>query len=162
MKAAIKKAASRKTMRVATVFTGAAACTAALAPAAMAGTHTVTQPLHKDRALTRLEPGATAVKPNISGHACNFRGDSTWLHIAYEGGASVCIGYLGIAQADIPHFSGYCGGNNFGALDGLDGFSTKFGPGDYYKPVRPITTLTHVSISAFGVALSLDPPREFR
>jgi hypothetical protein len=111
MKPGIKKAARRKTMRVATVFTGAAACMTGLGPAATAGTGHYVRPM--------LHTGG-----NITRHNCN-RSTSypTWLHMQGSGIIS-CFGFTGTYNWDqilgnsITYWM--CGGNNVGWYSGID------------------------------------------
>jgi hypothetical protein len=95
----IKKAASRKTMRVATMFTGAAACAVAFTPAAHAA---------------NLDP----VRPaNTEWGDCQGANQSHWLHIVTNQ-SIFCLGDRGIINVGVhpyglPVYS-YCGGNNSG------------------------------------------------
>jgi hypothetical protein len=107
MKSGIKKAASGKTMRVATLFTGAAACAAAFAPAAHAAT-----------AKPDTEPASCATTPR-------------WVHVA-NSISEVCFGFKGTSHfPGLVYITAECGGNNSGRLFGPQG-TWNFGPGHTY------------------------------
>jgi hypothetical protein len=140
MQPGIKKAASRKTMRVAAVFTGAAACAAAFAPGAMAGT-------------------APRV-PAIESHGGNIQGPVAcspvphWLHFR-AGAATYCFGFAGYTSVPDLTASKICGGTNFGFYYGnyknaqgrSVGYSAGYGSGRTYVPLPHVPThLTQVSI----------------
>jgi hypothetical protein len=91
----------KKVMRVATVFTGAAACTAFLAPAANAETEAT------------LTPGATARPASTTQRSCN---NAHYFHIKANT-ESYCFGGAGSAYPDYPA-SAFCGGNNYGFFSG--------------------------------------------
>jgi hypothetical protein len=140
MSAANGKLRSRRSMRVATIFTGVAACTAGATQVANA------QEVHPAN-----EARPTYVYGSIrDSYACGFLGThKTWLHVSTtsynSGGAggtgvsirSVCFGFRGSYYS--PPYTGIraeCGGNNYGFLDGsADGRprSTTFGPGTTYR-----------------------------
>jgi len=97
----------RKSFRVATVFTGAAACAAAFAPAAGAATPA-------PGTTTRITP--TGITPND----CT-PGEWNWLHMYYTTAEKhptpACYGGTGVYP--IPgnkRFTKFCPGDNSGAL----------------------------------------------
>jgi hypothetical protein len=161
MKPAIKKAASSKTMRVATVFTGAA-CAAAIAPTAAAagtGLHAVERPGHQARLGTGrpgARPGGTTYGSitRITGLTCNDV--PHWTHF-FSGHASEpghsngvnCFGYAGDWDATSgSSFDawGICGGNNYGVYGAYSDngagqwFIAGFGPGDTLAELPNITS----------------------
>ena len=135
MKPTIKKA-SGKTMRVATIFTGAA-CAAALAPTAA-----IAAPLAPASGSLRSERCAS--------------GNKTWIHFRDDPFGSICWGFKGtwIGSRNGNHFSAdyICGGNNTGSYagypaQGQDPFnSAEFGHGTTYAhlPWYGITRITYI------------------
>jgi hypothetical protein len=134
MNTAIKKAAVGKTLRVATVFTGAAACAAAFTPAAMAATGHPARP----------QNGAAYDSMKVTS---NCAGVPNWLHLTFwwssKPGPSfylrtMCWGFAGIDAAIPPQRGGTnrlsyeCGGNNYGYLNPATDFQN-FGPGTGYR-----------------------------
>jgi hypothetical protein len=110
-----KKAASRKTMRVATTFTGVAACAAFMTPAAMAGTARSAGPRSGNR--PQANGRTDAVRPaNTEQRSCTG-GTSNWLHMAFAGTA-LCYGFKGTLGIDGSAVSEFCGGNNKGWFAG--------------------------------------------
>jgi hypothetical protein len=92
----------KKSFRVGTVLTGAAACAAAFGPTAAAATT------------------ATAAKPvpsNVTEEDCTAA-DSHWVHMYWLPSADhgpTCLGYKGTKE--VSHsFDGFCAGNNHGWL----------------------------------------------
>ena len=147
MSTATKRGASRRAMRVATVFTGAAATAVTFAPTALAAPGPAPGQGH-----TALVNGKTrAMGPDRSGSiksaACNAT-DTHWLHIQYESlfQRKLCkaFGFRGtkIVSQDM---SAECGGNNTGAIFYGTG-SLRYGPGNTYR------NATHKSISAVEVS----------
>jgi hypothetical protein len=113
VRTAAKKALSRKAMRVATTFTGVAACTATFTPAATAATERVAIPDIK------AKPGCPA-------------GTSNWLHLAYNRENDTCLGYSGSSNRTFdPNYgaTSFCGGNNSGSFRG----HFKDAPGTFYN-----------------------------
>lgn len=145
---------SRKSIRVATVFTGIAACTAGMAQVANA----------QDAATA--EPANQGSIRHAS--ACGYHGtDPTWLHVstnfllgASRGGSpnytyitSVCFGYKG-AYSSPPGIgiNAECGGNNKGWLGGKNGGTSvfaQFGAGTKYRDLY-WSHLLAVDISGWG------------
>jgi hypothetical protein len=145
MKPSIKKVASGKTMRVATVFTGAAACAAAFAPAA----HAVTG--HQAEANAKTLADATTVTVSRPGTMHRFQPDISAAPQTSEAGCSttprylhfrtsvgtVCFGHLGSFYFG-PYpviMTSICGGNNSGSYSNGFGKVAKFHTG---------TTFVHV------------------
>jgi hypothetical protein len=139
----------RKSMQVATLFTGVAACTVGIAQAAYAmdaappaGGHTPNHPGQAarpdGRASGSIRYASSCFIPNI---------DKTWVHISVNSlrsddpYRSFCFGFRG--SFDGPPGVGinaYCAGNNYGYLMGLGGrsWSTRFTQGTtYHKLVEP-------------------------
>jgi hypothetical protein len=147
MKPSSKKARSSKKVRVATTFTGAAACAFAFAPAAAAGT---TQPV---AAAPGHEAGA---RPDGLEYACPG-GTEHWLHLARVQGGDMCVGDVGKYPVSFPQsISRFCGGNNSGQFSGhpVNGGPKKivhFGHGNYYATIRPVALIiSHVDINKWG------------
>lgn len=98
----------RKSFRVATVFTGAAACAAVFAPAAGAAP---------------VAPGATGeITPKaVTGNNCTA-GEWNWTHMWYTTSEkhSIAACFAGTGTYPIPgnkKFSYFCAGNNSGSLN---------------------------------------------
>jgi hypothetical protein len=134
-----KKSAMARTMRVATTFTGAAACAVAFAPAATAGG----LPYHQMPTYRR--------SGSIRSASC--QGRPTWLHIDWysvlgAGPYLTCVGYKGkLAMSPTIFMSGQCGGNNSGwFFDSHGPFA--FRPGTTYRVFRPHLYLYSVSIKS--------------
>jgi hypothetical protein len=92
-------------LRMATVFTGAAACAAAFTPTAAAAT-TATAP--------KLLPG------NIEEVDCTAA-DSHWVHLYWLPSSDhgpTCLGYKGTKLVD-HWFASFCSGNNYGWISYL-------------------------------------------
>jgi hypothetical protein len=139
MKPGTRKALTGKKMRVATTFTGAAACAIAFAPHAAAATTATHRPLLRANTTIR-ERSCTASR-------------DTWLHI-YNGSVYRCFGYTG-TLAYLFTVVDFCGGENSGYLAGslLDGdFSPRyFSRGTNYVTASPDKdfTLSAVDIVAY-------------
>jgi DNA-binding SARP family transcriptional activator len=154
MRTGVRKALTGKTMRVATTFTGVAACAAAFAPAATAATG---QP-----ALTHDQEGqnpaairaqnaagvrgdtalrAGAVKPAISERYGCPGGTSNWFHLAYDKVSDTCFGFTGTEDPGY-YATSFCGGNNTGWISGYyDGIASLY----YYTPFGHGTTYAHIT-----------------
>jgi hypothetical protein len=129
-------------MRVATVFTGAAATAVAFAPAALAAPGHAPAQGH-----TALVNGKTrAVRPDIKSKGCGTS-DENWLHIEYNAlfGAEDCkaFGFAGRFNTALSMIA-QCGGNNYGSIYYSDGRNISFGPGNTYR--RLTHTVSAVSI----------------
>lgn len=124
----------KRTMRVATTFTGAAACAVAFNPAAMAATgrpaaHTGHQQLRRI---------AIAGNKRLSGSIHEGSCAPEWLHIGLGAYGANCFGYRGIMDLSpylIMH--SYCGGTNSGYIWGSDNLHDytvyqNFHPGNYF------------------------------
>jgi hypothetical protein len=91
MEPSIKKAGSGKTVRVATTFTGAAACAFAFAPTALEGTpQQAAQPGHQGR---QVRVNTHAI-PYIETGNCRGAGQSHWFHMGSESNVT-CFGFPG-------------------------------------------------------------------
>lgn len=118
-------AGTRKSMRVATVFTGVAACAAIAAPVAHASSG------HR-------RTGSIREVDNCSAQLHN------WLHVRSKGNSHQsptirCYGFRGkySPSGEIGILS-ECGGNNFGYLSakGAGAWNFSFDPGTYYRPLN--------------------------
>jgi len=148
MSTATRRATSRKAMRVATVFTGAAATAVAFAPTALAA------PGHAQaQGHTALVNGKTrAVSPENTGSirskGCGAS-DVHWLHIEYGSlfRSKLCkaFGFKGVFNDSQSMFA-QCGGNNFGNIFYSGGRDVGFGPGNTYRSFKPRKLISAVSI----------------
>jgi hypothetical protein len=102
----------KKTMRVATTFTGAACAVAFNNPAALAGTA---------GPAAAAQPGIAAnhiISGNIREAACT---NSNWLHVEGPYNSGECFGFRGILSVSPwPNMRAFCGGNNSGYIYGHD------------------------------------------
>ena len=128
----------RKAFKVATAFTGAAACAAAFTPAAEA----VTAPAPK-----------TQVVPDVVVKNCAIGGPTTsmvftWSTAAHHG--PTCVGSAGVpGTKTLNHFfSAVCTGNNIGWLSSGNGFENHFGAGNKLK--EQFVENVHISRHAGG------------
>jgi hypothetical protein len=152
MKSRTKKGVARRTMRVATAFTGAAAGAAAFMPAAMAGT------AHQAGVMTfKLRDGGTlyakrlANSPNSIQMTQDCAAVPRWVHVEISH-SMYCFGYHGtmIVWGELGHLSNHpskeCGGTNNGYLSGISGAYWGFGPGHTYTdPKIGQTVAVHIS-----------------
>jgi hypothetical protein len=135
MDAARTKSRPRRSMRVATIFTGVAACTFGATQVANA----------QDAArVERAVPDHKLYGSIRYAYLCGARdSDRTWLHYGtydstYAPDVSWCFGYKGLSESP-PGVGIYseCGGNNHGFLAGITAtgaeWSTSFGPGTTYR-----------------------------
>jgi hypothetical protein len=148
MDAVSSKSRTRRTMRVATVFTGVAACTAGMATQA-ANAQDAAHPVarHTSRHAGRAIPDSRVYGSIRYAYLCGLRGsDRHWFHYAtyqsyYEPNVSWCYGYFGLSESP-PGVGIYsqCGGNNHGLLVGTTAagrkWSTGFGPGTTYRTLN--------------------------
>jgi hypothetical protein len=126
---------ARKTMRVATVFTGAAATAAAFTPAAMAGTGHGAVARTAGKALN--VPRERGIRPDYSKYgsirssgACK---NAEWVHLEWGRGYRDCFGYHGgINWGEELAISHECGGTNNGIIF-TTGNSIPYGPGTGYR-----------------------------
>lgn len=155
MATASGKSGPKRAMRVATIFTGVAACTVGVTQAAHA------QGLRTD---TAARPAGERLSGSIvSAIQCAENGiDKTWLHLsstAYVGGGyfytSTCFGFRGQSQSPAnKNVRAECGGNNHGFLLGANSGRSetfRFGPGTTYHGLY-WNVLTSVIISGWAGA----------
>jgi hypothetical protein len=134
------KSKSSKSMRVATIFTGVAACTVGVTQVANAQDFTHAAPEHIARPAVSRHGSIRSVSH------CGLKGTNpTWVHAYWyaaslETSISMCYGYDGdITSPPGVGITYECGGNNHGSLDGYtDG---KLWLHDY----GPATTYTHLN-----------------
>ena len=119
MKPGIKKGVSGKALRVATVFTGAAAAAGAFVPAAYAGGgHATAQRTYDQHAAGRhgARLHGIVTKPNCPG------GTSNWIHLGFHKQSDRCYGFsgslFGTVSRPVWFATSFCGGNNFGWISG--------------------------------------------
>jgi hypothetical protein len=119
-------------MRVATVFTGAAAAAVAFAPAALATPGHA--PAQGHTALVNGTTRSASSNTAIRSAGCNAT-DVHWLHIEYASvfRSKLCkaFGFKGVFK-DSQDMYAQCGGNNFGNIYGSKG-DLSFGPGNTYR-----------------------------
>ncbi len=124
----------KRSFRVATLFTGAAAAVA-LTPAVNA----VAMPDNAAQV-----PKGQEVTPNITVENCNS-GTRQWIHLYYtaaEDHGPTCLGHPGtyIVPNHNTVFQSFCAGNNFGHITGLTSSgleaSNSFGPGNVKFPIN--------------------------
>jgi hypothetical protein len=113
------KSGIRRTMRVATTFTGAAACAAAFNPAAMAATgQPAARADHQQQLRNFAVAGNTRLSGSIREAACS---NSHWLHIEGPHDSGECFGGHGLLLlSPYPNMHAFCGGNNSGYIWGTD------------------------------------------
>jgi hypothetical protein len=131
------KPAIRRTMRVATTFTGAAACVVAVNPAAIAAT---AQPAARagHQQLLRIAIGENRRLSGSIRSGCGTAANTShWLHIRTHTFGSSCYGFRGaLSMSPYPNMRSFCGGTNFGAIwgSGNSGWSSyPFYSGNYFK-----------------------------
>lgn len=151
------KKAARKTVRVATTFTGAAAWAVTFGPAAHAVTYQPTaQPGHQPRQISNLKK-APAI-PNNSGSItkgnCLGVNQSHWLHLRIFGHHPFCFG--GKGTYDLSHSlsaNQICGGNTRGFISGTTSLGVHrkkgFGKESVYSNMIMLF-VSKVHISSFG------------
>jgi DNA-binding SARP family transcriptional activator len=151
----MKPSIKGRTMRVATTFTGAAACAVAFAPTAMAGTgHPVaTQTVHQ---INTMGPDGRTIHP-LSMHVANCLGSnqSHWLHLAnaqFQSTTDICFGDRGSGFWTTT-ITSFCGGNNHGYISGNyvgpgGHHKYSFGPGTTYRPI-PLFNVSKEYIKSF-------------
>jgi hypothetical protein len=136
MNTATRTTISRKAMRVATVFTGAAGLAVAFAPTALAAPgHAPTQG-HSARAIGKTQ-SSSELTATIRSAGCTT---NTWLHLQYQSTIrDLCkaFGYRGTMVPDSSvYMSAQCGGNNYGYIL-FRHTSLPYGPGTTYRNVTP-------------------------
>lgn len=159
MKPGIKKVASGKTKRVATVFTGAAACAAAFAPAAHAANGHQAGLDGKKLTLAQHYGTLHGARPDNHHTSSITEGSCAttprWVHFAVTANSGIyelCFGFRGtwvfssrgvdlaVAESQI------CGGTNHGWYESWNGRRGYYGPGKtwVYLPVSNIKSV-HIS-----------------
>jgi hypothetical protein len=147
MNAATRTTTSRKAMRVATVFTGAAAAAVAFAPGALAAPGHVPTQGHTAR------PSGKTQVPDVHSGSIRSAGctTNTWLHIQYSSTfRTLCkaFGFKGrMTPASSPlGMEAQCGGNNYGTLYYSGNKTIGFGPGTTYRTFNPKRYVSEVAI----------------
>jgi hypothetical protein len=149
---ASSRSRSRRSMRVATIFTGVTACTFGAATQvanAQDATHTAVTHTATRAGLAILAGGPSYGSIRMA-YNCGAAGiDHQWLHVSvtsYIGPSvweykSLCFGYFGLWNS--PPYTGVrkeCGGNNHGLLVGVNAngtkWSTGYGPGTTYRTLN--------------------------
>jgi hypothetical protein len=143
MSTATRRATSRKAMRVATVFTGAAAAAVAYAPAALAAPGHAPAQGHTALANGKTGGARTAIESKGCGAS-----DVHWLHVQYNSPFRVlckAFGFAGVKDVGQLTMYAQCGGNNYGNLFTQEGV-VSFGPGNTYRSFTYGKYLSAVSI----------------
>ena len=148
MSTATRRATSRKAMRVATVFTGAAAAAVAYAPAALAAPGHAPAQGH-----TALVNGKTGgARTTIESKGCGAS-DVHWLHLSYASffRSHLCkaFGFAG-KKTDGQDLQAQCGGTNYGTIFSSKGKDIPFGPGNTYRTFNPRININAVSIYSWS------------
>jgi len=115
------KPSTRRAMRVATVFTGAAAAATGFGPAAMAA------PVHQ------AQPANGRISGSIRSASCTH--EPHWLQ--FESRYDVCFafGFRGEWSYNGNYVSSQCGGTNYGFLKFTSGKTISYGPGTYFRRI---------------------------
>ena len=150
----VKKSAIRKTMRVATTFTGAAAVAATFTPVANAATHPAMHGrYHK---LPIAEGHGTGATPHTTIHSGPCSVHPTWLHIEWATYTHqsqpflTCLGFAGTLTLDQAlSMRSQCGGNNHGRFN-VGGQSLTFRAGTTYRQFFPGYNVFNVHISGWA------------
>jgi hypothetical protein len=135
-------------MRVATVFTGAAAAAVGFAPAAMAAPVDAAAQGHLAQANGRAQ--AMRLDANsIKSSGCTT---NTWLHVEYFSPVRELCKAFGFAGKMKPlgaplEMSAQCGGNNYGTIFSSQGKKTPYGPGTTYREFSLPISVSYVSIT---------------
>jgi hypothetical protein len=139
----------KKSMRVATIFTGIATCAAGMAYGGTAQAATHTTVTHTPKLTQR------AVRPagrNVSGSIQEVSecGNNTWLHVfsIVNEGRFMCFGYKGTTSAsNETGAAAECGGNNYGWMDSVAGYRFfDFGTGTTFHTLSwPHLSYVHIS-----------------
>jgi hypothetical protein len=123
----------KRTMRVATTFTGTAVCAAAFNPAAMAATSPPPHAGHQ-----QLRAIANTGNKRLSGSIVEGGCAPEWLHIGTGAYGADCFGYRGLMDlSPWPIMHSFCGGTNSGYIWGQDNLHSytvydNFHPGTYF------------------------------
>ena len=145
MSTATRRATSRKAMRVATVFTGAAAAAVAYAPAALAAPGHA--PAQGHTALVNGKTGGARIQSKGCGAS-----DVHWLHVQYNSPFRVlckAFGFAGVKDVGTLTMYAQCGGTNYGNLFTEEGV-VSFGPGNTYRSFTYGKYLSAVSIYSWS------------
>jgi hypothetical protein len=140
-------------MRVATVFTGAAAAAVAFTPGAMAATGHTPAEGHPARATgTTHTTGPDVHSKSIRSAGCTT---NTWLHIQYSSTfRTLCkaFGFKGrMTPAHEPlAMNAQCGGNNYGVIYYGGNKTVTFGPGTTYRTFNSFRYVSEVAISRWN------------
>ena len=152
MDGASSKSRPRKSMRVATIFTGVAACTfGAATQVANAQDAAPTAPTHPaTHARLAIADGRSYGSIRMSDGCAEGNVHKTWLHVSVNNSSpyanlipyrSWCFGYFGLWNS--PPGIGIvaqCGGNNHGLLVGVtaagDKWSATYGPGTKWRTLE--------------------------
>jgi hypothetical protein len=149
MNTATRKTTSRQAMRVATVFTGAAAAAVGFAPAALAAPGHAAAQDHPARANGKAQAMAPASSIRSAGCTTN-----TWLHIQYSSllRDALCkqFGFAGKMRPVTPDgdtlaMNAQCGGNNIGNIY-YSGKKLPYAQGTSYRSFNPFRVVSYVSI----------------
>jgi hypothetical protein len=133
-------------MRVATAFTGAAACAAAFTPAAMAGTG------------HQAQPGRNGIRPNSYREYGKIRKteycsqEHQWLHLNFSGtSGTFCWGFAGrwYFSPTAWKTDEECGGTNRGSLFIAGQSPVSFGPGKGYRHFAKSLEVQSLSIRSW-------------
>lgn len=160
MKSGIKNVASGKTKRVATVFTGAAACAAAFVPAAHAANGHQAGLDGKKLTLAQHYGTMHGARPDDYAASGSIREGNCattprWVHFAASGGKSeVCFGFHGtlvVSSNYVPEYrvSQICGGTNHGWYESWAGRRGYYGPGKTWVHL-PVSNIKSVHISGWN------------
>jgi hypothetical protein len=127
----------KKTMRVATTFTGVACAVAFNNPAALAATgQPAAQPGHQQHLRRTAIAGNKRLSGSIRESTCGNPNTSHWLHIGLPYREVTCIGFQGqLLMSPYPNMRSFCGGNNRGVIGGKPELGRSyydFGPGNYF------------------------------
>jgi hypothetical protein len=151
---------TRKAMRVATIFTGAAAV-AAFGPAAGAAVgHAAGTGRQADvNTLTAAGPHVRTheIRPDAGKLSGSIRSNSAcpnanWVHLGYGGGYTWCYGYKGLWSyyPDLFAISKECGGNNYGWLYPYGESAIYFHQGTTYRRWTKGITISALRISGWA------------
>jgi hypothetical protein len=136
----------KRSMRVATMFTGIAVCTVGMAYGGAAQAATVE---HTPNGIGFSNKPASRQSGNIEETvAC---GSNTWLHVVSENNQqSFCFGFRGtsVPENEVGMYA-QCGGNNYGWLSWYPDHKTPFYRGTTYRVLK-WAHLDKVHISGWG------------
>jgi hypothetical protein len=144
------KSRTRKSMRVASVFTGVAAATVGMttqAANAQDAAHPAVRPTSRHIGRTVHPAGRVSGSIRMNSDCGNRSIDKNWLHVSTNTGSpilpyeSYCFGYKGLFVSPPGVGINYeCGGNNHGYLAGFTAaggsWSAAFGAGTTYRTLH--------------------------